>query len=131
MAGGKGKDTFRAESISSVCSVRCCDLWWHYSPRQGSGEDLDGTQHFTSLGKPGGGEADLLLWAMGCGSQGFSSTQNHSDMAGPWGGSCLNEGPKMLLRLQRLSLREWLFGEEKWGMRMGVSGRGFELWEVL
>lgn len=86
MAGGKGKDAFRAESISSVCSLRCCDLWWHSPPRQGSGEDLDGTRRFSSLGKPGGGKETSFSGPWGCGRWGFSSTQNHSDRAGPCGG---------------------------------------------
>jgi len=55
MAGGKGKDTFIAESISSVCFLRYRDLWQRYFTRRESREGLDSTQCFSSLGKPGGG----------------------------------------------------------------------------
>lgn len=112
MAGGKGKDMFIAESISSVCFLRCHDLWQHYSPRQESGEDLDSTWCFFGLGKPGGGKGTSFSgwWAVVARDSSLPEIATVWQVGGPWG-SCQGERAKTLLWLQRLILPEWLFGE--------------------
>lgn len=66
-------------------------------------------------------ERERILGAVGYSGQGFLADQNSDDVA-TWEslGSRLGEGPETLLWLQRLRLREWLFGEEKRGVGMGV-----------
>ena len=93
--------------------------------RQESEEDLDSTQRFSSLGKPGGGKGTSFSgpWAAVARGSRPPEIVMTWQVGGPWG-SCLGEGPEMLLWLERLSLLEWLFGEEEWGIRMGVSGSG-------
>lgn len=65
VAGGKGKDTFIAESISSVCLLRRRDLWQGYYPRQESWKDLESSRLFSSTRTPGGGKGTCFsgLWA--------------------------------------------------------------------
>lgn len=104
MAGGKGKDTFRAESISLLCFLRCRDLWRLCSPWQEDGEDLDGTRSFSGFAKLGGGKGP-------CGR----SDRHSSDVAGQ--GVLLGRGTLT----PHLAADAELFGEEKRGIGMGIS----------
>lgn len=107
MAGGKGKDTFTAESISLLCFLRCCDLWQPYSPGKRVGRIWIPPGASPAWAKEAG-ERHLFLWAMGCGAQELLCTQNNDGVL-VWDVcmSGLREGLQMLLwgGGQRLSLQ--------------------------